>query len=159
MDYKMIVNTINAIAENFGDNAFTDKDWENVKAKICETHDWEHLVPAISTLRKHKLLKVVKTEKFPVQKNIYYAYNDNGEKIMKWRKYIDSPTTTKKNIEASTNEGKPLHYKNALNIETVTMKCYYYKFNPKGIDIIYKTLSGQAEAYKALEKQIQFITE
>lgn len=132
-NYQRVMQSYRLLADNFGHNEFTSKDYQNVKPKLSSCRSFSTL----TWLADNGIIKVVrtvketKTQKLEDWETKTYLVDKDGNRIMTDREWYHLSVDTQKRLIALN--GKDFRMETPTT-ESVTYKKSIYVINEEGLN-------------------------
>lgn len=132
-NYQRVMQSYRLLADHFGNNEFTSKDYQNAKPKLSNRRTFSTL----AWLADNGIVKVVRTEeetktqKLEDWQSRTYLVDKNGNRIMTNREWYYLSNDTQQRFIAINGEDFRME---TLTTENVTYKKYIYVINEEGLN-------------------------
>lgn len=132
-NYQRVMKSYHLLADNFGHNEFTSKDYQNAKPKLSHKRTFSTL----AWLADAGIIKVVRTEKETKTQKLKdwetktYLVDKDGNRIMIDREWYHLSVDTQKHLIAMNGQDFRME---TPTTESVTHNKYIYVINEEGLN-------------------------
>lgn len=132
-NYQRVMQSYRLLADNFGHNEFTSKDYQNIKLKTAPRRTYSTLAWLADSgiLRIVRTVKETKTQELKVWERQTYLVDKDGNRIMTDMEWFRLSVETQKRLIALN--GKDFRMETPTT-ENVTHEKYIYIINEEGLN-------------------------
>lgn len=132
-NYQRVMQSYHLLADHFGHEEFTSKDYQNVKPKLSKRYAFSTLawLADAGIIKIVRTVKETKTEELKEWERRTYLVDKDGNRIMTDREWYHLSVDTQKRLIALN--GKDFRMETPTT-ESVTHEKYIYVINEEGLD-------------------------